>query len=96
MGRLNDLQIRAAAPRDGEYFLSDGEGRYLHVRPTGKAWVYRYKRAGVAAKLSLGPHPAVSLATARKRSREKAEKRAHGAILVMPDVSIKNASASRD
>ena len=78
MGQLNDLRIRAAAPRGDEYFRSDGDGLYLRVRPAGKAWFYRYKRAGVETKLSLGPYPAVTLATARKKSRAEAEKRAHG------------------
>lgn len=46
MGQLNELQIKAAAPRDKEYLLADGEGLYLRVRPTGKVWVYRYKQHG--------------------------------------------------
>ena len=78
MGQLNDLQIRAAAPRGSEYFLSDGEGLYLRVRPAGKTWFYRYKRAGTEARLSLGPYPEITLATARKKARAEAEKRAHG------------------
>lgn len=36
-GQPNELQIRAAQLRDKEYLLSDGEGLYLRVRPTGKA-----------------------------------------------------------
>lgn len=57
MGQLNELQIKAAAPRDKEYLLADGEGLYLRVRPTGKVWVYRYKQLGKEAKLSLGHYP---------------------------------------
>ena len=78
MGQLNELQIKAAAPRDKEYLLADGEGLYLRVRPTGKAWVYRYKQSGKEAKLSLGGYPVVSLAAARKKARIEAEKRADG------------------
>jgi integrase len=78
MGRLNDLRVKAAAPRGNEYFLSDGEGLYLRVRPAGKAWFYRYKRDGADLKLSLGPYPEVTLATARKKARTEAEKRANG------------------
>ncbi|MBA3594175.1 MAG: integrase arm-type DNA-binding domain-containing protein [Polaromonas sp.] len=78
MGQLNELQIKAAQPRDKEYLLADGEGLYLRVRPTGKAWVYRYKEAGKEAKLSLGRYPAMSLAVARKKARAEAEKRADG------------------
>jgi hypothetical protein len=78
MGQLNELQIKAAQPRDKEYLLADGEGLYLRVRPTGKAWVYRYKEAGKEAKLSLGRYPAMSLAVARKKARAEAERRAGG------------------
>ena len=78
MGQLNELQIKAAAPRDKEYLLADGEGLYLRVRPTGKVWVYRYKQLGKEAKLSLGHYPVVTLAVARKKARAEAEKRADG------------------
>ncbi|MDM0122176.1 tyrosine-type recombinase/integrase [Variovorax arabinosiphilus] len=78
MGQLTELQIKAAAPRDKEYLLADGEGLYLRVRPTGKVWVYRYKRHGKEAKLSLGRYPVVTLAAARKKVRAEAEKRSHG------------------
>lgn len=78
MGQLNELQIKAAAPRDKEYLLADGEGLYLRVRPTGKVWVYRYKQLGKEAKLSLGHYPVVTLANARKKARTEAEKRADG------------------
>ena len=78
MGQLNELLIKAAAPRDKEYLLADGEGLYLRVRPTGKVWVYRYKLHGKEAKLSIGHYPVVTLASARKKARAEAEKRADG------------------
>ncbi|MDQ0038938.1 hypothetical protein J2W30_006726 [Variovorax boronicumulans] len=58
--------------------LADGDGLYLRVRPTGKAWVYRYKRHGKEAKLSIGHYPVVTLAAARRKARADAEKRADG------------------
>ena len=78
MGQLNELQIKAAQPRDKEYLLSDGEGLYLRIRPQGKVWIYRYKHAGQQAKLSLGSYPSVTLAMARRKARDEAEKRAGG------------------
>ena len=80
MGLLSDTQVRAAAPRDTEYFLRDGDGLYLRIRPTGKTWAYRYQLAGKAAKLGLGAYPAVSLARARQKAREMAETRAEGVL----------------
>lgn len=38
MGQLNELQIKAAQPRNKEYMLSDGEGLDLRVRLTDEAW----------------------------------------------------------
>jgi len=79
MGQLTELQIKAAQTRDAEYLLSDGDGLYLRVRPNAaKGWVYRYKRDGRAVKLTLGPHPALSLAAARKKSHAAAERLADG------------------
>lgn len=78
LGLLNDLQVKAAAPRDKEYMLSDGEGLYLRVRASGKAWIYRYQQDGKPAKLSLGGYPTVSLAAARKKARAEAERLANG------------------
>lgn len=78
MGQLTELHIKAAKPRHTEYLLSDGEGLYLRVRATAKAWVYRYKRGGKETKLSLGLYPALSLASARKKARAEAEKLAEG------------------
>jgi integrase len=78
MGQLNELQIKAAQPRDKEYMLSDGEGLYLRVRPNGKVWIYRYKQAGQQAKLSFGSYPTVTLAIARRKARDETAKRAGG------------------
>jgi|GEM_PF-6456315 len=68
MEQLNELQIKAAAPRDKEYWLADGDGLYLRVRPARKAWVYRYKRHGKEAKLSIGHYPVVTLAATRRKA----------------------------
>lgn len=78
MGQLNELQIKAAQPRDKEYLLADGDGLYVRIRPSGKVWLYRYKQAGKQVKLSFGSYPAVSLAAARKKARAEAENRASG------------------
>ena len=78
MGLLSGTQVRSAVPRGTEYFLRDGDGLYLRIRPTGKTWAYRYQVDGKAAKLGLGAYPAVSLARARQKAREMAETRAEG------------------
>lgn len=59
---------------------------YLRVRPTGKAWVYRYKEASKEAKLSLGRYPAMSLCGAERRVRKT--------LLTVPKVRL-NISINR-
>ena len=54
MAKLNDSLIKATPQGDKEYILADGDGLYLRVRPTGKAWFFRYKPFGKPAKVSLG------------------------------------------
>jgi integrase len=78
MGLLNDLKIKAAQPRENEYLLSDGEGLFLRVRHSGKAWVFRYRQHGKQKKLSLGAYPLITLAAARKKARAEAERLAEG------------------
>lgn len=74
VAKLNDSLIKATPQGDKEYLLADGDGLYLRVRPTGKAWFFRYKLFGKSAKVSLGPYPTVSLAAARKKAWEETEK----------------------
>jgi hypothetical protein len=78
MGQLTDLKVKNAEHCAKEYFLPDGDGLYLRVRPTRKVWVYRYTRDGKSIKLSLGRYPIVSLAAARRKARAEMERRADG------------------
>ena len=54
MGQLTDLKVKNAKHCAKEYVLPDGDGLYLHVRPTRKIWFYRYTRDRKSIKLSLG------------------------------------------
>src|SRR3546814_3104056 len=78
MGLLTDDKVKPATPHGKEYLLSDSDGLYLRVRPSGKTWLYIYKHQGTKTKLGLGSYPVVSLATARQKARAEAEKRADG------------------
>jgi integrase len=78
VGLLTDRQLQSAEHRPTEYFLADGDGLYLRVRPTRKVWVYRYKQDGKEVKLGLGRYPVVSLAVARQKARAVMEQRANG------------------
>src|SRR3546814_15002401 len=64
---LSDTRIRGLKPRDKIYRLADAHGLCLEVTPSGsRLWRYRYRWAGRATMLSLGPYPIVGLAEARR------------------------------
>ena len=46
-------------------------GLYFVIQPSGaRSWAVRYRYAGRPCKLTLGPYPALDLATARSRARD--------------------------
>jgi integrase len=68
---LTDARIRNARPRQKPYKLTDGEGMYLEVQPTGaRWWRLKFRWAGRERRLSLGVYPTVGLSDARERRRE--------------------------
>ncbi len=66
---LTDLQIRSATPRDKPYALTDGNGLYIEIMPTGsKIWRMKFPQQGRGAnRLTFGPYPVVTLQAARER-----------------------------
>jgi integrase len=70
---LTDLQIKKLALPETRREISDGKiaGLFLVVQPSGaKSWAVRYRVAGTPKKFTIGPYPAVDLATARRRAQE--------------------------
>lgn len=71
---LTARQAEHAKPKEKEYKLTDSQGLYLLVKPSGaKYWRYKYHFAGKEKKLAIGVYPDVSLAQARLR-RDEARK----------------------
>src|SRR5262245_19877181 len=71
---LSEVAVRKAKPAAMPYKLTDGDGLFLLVQPTGgKWWRYKYRFAGKEKLLALGTYPTISLADARKR-HEKSRK----------------------
>ena len=63
---LSDATIRTLKPRDKPYKVSDFEGLFLTVKPTGsRLWHFKYRIAGKEKLLSMGIYPGISLAQAR-------------------------------
>ena len=68
---LTDLKLKALKPREALYRVADAHGLCIEVTPTGsKLWRYRYRYAGRAKMLAIGPWPLISLASARLKRDE--------------------------
>ena len=70
--KLTDTRIRSAKSESKQYRLSDGDGLYMLVKPSGsKLWRFDYVRpSGGRNTLSFGKYPEVSLQHAREKRLE--------------------------
>ena len=76
---LSDVAIRKAKPGPKMYKLSDGDGLFLLVQPTGaKWWRFKYFFDGKEKSLSLGIYPDIGLADARERRAQARKQVAMG------------------
>jgi integrase len=67
---LSAARVANAKPQSDEYFLADGGGLYLRVRPDGtKNWLFRYSFGNKRRKVGLGGAEVVSLAAARQEAQ---------------------------
>jgi len=65
---LTDMQVSKAKPKAKDFKLSDSNGLFLLVRPSGsKVWRYRWRTDGKERQVELGSYPLVSLKEARER-----------------------------
>lgn len=64
---LTDTAIRQAKAAEKPYKMTDGDGLFLLVQPSGgKLWRFDYRIHGKRRTLAIGAYPAVTLAAARK------------------------------
>lgn len=69
--RLTEAACKAAKKKDSLYYLSDGAGLRLRIRPDGsKTWVLRYRLSDKEMSTGLGTYPTVSLQVARAKAQE--------------------------
>jgi len=65
---LSDAAIRKLKAKTDRYEVTDREGLYIEVQPSGRlVWRYRYRLNGKREKYSIGPYPAIGLHDARTR-----------------------------
>lgn len=68
---LTEAACKAAKSKTKLYYLNDGAGLRLRVRPDGsRSWVYRYRLANKEMTAGLGAYPVVSLQVARSKAIE--------------------------
>ena len=68
---LTEASCKAAKAKAKLYYLNDGAGLRLRIRPDGsRTWIYRYRLAGKEMSAGLGAYPKVSLQVARAKAIE--------------------------
>ncbi len=77
---LTAIKIKNAKGRDKPYKLTDGQGLFLQVTPSGsKLWRFKYCFGGKEKLLAFGTYPEISLADAREK-RDAARKQVANGI----------------
>ena len=91
---LTDSKIRNAKPGSKPYKLTDSNGLYLDVRPSGaKFWRYRYRIAGKENIFTLGEYAQAP----RGETKEQAKTRCDAGMLTEPissDIADANNSSN--
>jgi hypothetical protein len=68
---LSEAACKSAKAKLKIYYLSDGAGLRLRIRPDGsRSWIYRYRLDGKEMSTGLGAYPSVSLQNARAKAQE--------------------------
>jgi integrase len=68
---LTEASCKAAKPRSELYYLNDGAGLRMRIRPNGsRTWIFRYRLDSKEMSTGLGVYPAVSLLIARVKAQE--------------------------
>jgi len=68
---LTEAACKAAKPMAKVYYLNDGNGLRLRIRPNGsKTWILRYRLGGNEMSSGLGAYPKITLQIARTKATE--------------------------
>lgn len=70
LNQLKDIEVKKAKPKEKTYYLPDGGGLRLQVKPNGnKIWVFRFMLNGKSKETTFKSYPTTTL----KEAREKRE-----------------------
>jgi integrase len=76
---LTEAKCKATKPKKTIYYLNDGGGLRLRIRPNGsRHWIFRFRIDGKEKSTSLGPYPQTSLQIARVKAAEARNNVAEG------------------
>lgn len=68
---LSEAACKNAKAKHSIYYLNDGAGLRLRIRPDGsRTWVYRYRLNGKEMSAGLGAYPVVTLQIARVKAQQ--------------------------
>ncbi len=68
---LTEAACKVAKPKTKVYYLNDGNGLRLRIRPNGsKTWILRYRLGGNEMSSGLGTYPKITLQIARTKASE--------------------------
>ena len=68
---LSEASCKSAKAQSSIYYLNDGAGLRLRIRPDGsRTWIYRYRLDGKEMSTGLGAYPKVGLQIARSKAQE--------------------------
>ncbi|MBD0788437.1 tyrosine-type recombinase/integrase [Vibrio sp. Y2-5] len=73
---LSAAEVKEAKPKEKEYYLVDGNGLKLRIKPNGtKSWLFNYYKpfSNKRTNLGLGVYPNLSLANARIEAAKSRE-----------------------
>jgi integrase len=91
------MQCRTAKPKEKPYKLSDSEGLYLEVMPSGsKSWRLKYRSGGKEKRIALGMYPKVPLVEARQKKAEIKEELKKGLNPVLSRLEEKQTRSYAD
>jgi len=90
---LTEMACKAAKPQGQIYYLNDGAGLRLRIRPDGsKTWLYRFRLNGKENTTGLGSYPQVTLQIARTKAAKSREQVSTG---TNPSIAKRVARASQ-
>ena len=90
---ITDIKVRTSKAKDKPYKITDGDGLFLLVTPSGgKWWRFKYRFDGKEKLISFGTYPEVSLSSARDKRTEARRQNAAG---IDPGEARKAQKASR-